>query len=52
MHKIYKPLFIAFVDPVKGFYNVNWERLFKIMKDIGIDNNDGKIIYKCISVKF
>lgn len=43
--KIYKPLFITFVDIETTFDKVNRTKLVKIMETIGIDYNNRKIIY-------
>uniref|UniRef100_A0A8D9E3Z3 Craniofacial development protein 2 n=1 Tax=Cacopsylla melanoneura TaxID=428564 RepID=A0A8D9E3Z3_9HEMI len=43
--RIDKPLFIAFVDLQKAFDNVNWNILFEILKEIGVDYKDRKIIH-------
>jgi len=39
MFRINKPTYIAFVDLEKAFNNLNWKKLFKIMKKVGIDSN-------------
>ena len=38
--------YIAFVDIEKAFDNVNWKRLFKTMRQIGIDWRDRRIIFQ------
>lgn len=40
-----KEIFIAFVDLEKAFDNVQWKKLFKILKRIGIKYNDRRFIY-------
>uniref|UniRef100_A0A8D8YBX5 Craniofacial development protein 2 n=1 Tax=Cacopsylla melanoneura TaxID=428564 RepID=A0A8D8YBX5_9HEMI len=43
--RVNKPLFIAFVDLQKAFDNVNWKLMMKILKDIGIEYRDRRIIF-------
>lgn len=43
--RVNKPLFIAFVDLQKAFDNVNWNLMMKILKNIGVEYKDRKIIY-------
>uniref|UniRef100_A0A8D9A7F9 Craniofacial development protein 2 n=2 Tax=Cacopsylla melanoneura TaxID=428564 RepID=A0A8D9A7F9_9HEMI len=43
--RVKKPLYIAFVDLQKAFDNVSWNVLFRILKNIGINSKDRKVIY-------
>ncbi|KAI5631681.1 reverse transcriptase (RNA-dependent DNA polymerase) domain-containing protein [Phthorimaea operculella] len=38
--------YVAFIDLEKAFDKVNWEAMMKILRDIGIDYRDRKIIYE------
>lgn len=49
MYRIKKPMYIAFVNLEKAFYNVNWEILFIILKYINIDIKDRKVIKELYS---
>jgi hypothetical protein len=39
-----KNVYIAFIDLLKAFVNVNWNVMMKILKMIKIDNRDRRII--------
>jgi len=41
-----KSTFIAFVDIEKGFDNVNWEIMFKMMKKAGIATKERTLLYQ------
>ncbi|KAI5714823.1 hypothetical protein M8J77_005970 [Diaphorina citri] len=43
--RVNQPLFIAFVDLQKAFDNVNWSLMMKILKDIGVEYRDRRIIF-------
>lgn len=43
--RINKPLFVAFVDLQKAFDNVNWNKMMDILKDIGVNYKERRIIY-------
>ncbi|KAI5692524.1 hypothetical protein M8J77_008381, partial [Diaphorina citri] len=40
-----KPTYISFVDLEKAFDNVNWTKMFELMKKIGINFKDRQIIH-------
>lgn len=43
--RVNKALFVAFVDLQKAFDNVNWNLMMKILKDIGVEYRDRRIIF-------
>jgi len=44
--RISKPTFMAFVDLEKAFDNVDWNKMFKILKKNGVNYKDRRAIYK------
>lgn len=40
-----KTTFLSFVDLEKAFDNVKWKKLFELLKEVGIDFRDRRIIY-------
>ncbi|KAI5695434.1 hypothetical protein M8J75_016624 [Diaphorina citri] len=43
--RVKRPLFIAFVDLQKAFDNVNWNIMFNILKETGINFKDRRVIH-------
>lgn len=43
--RVDKPLYIAFVDLQKAFDNINWNLMFDILKKIGIEFKDRRMIH-------
>ena len=40
-----KPTFLAFIDLEKAFNNVEWNKLFEIMKTIGIKYRERRVVH-------
>lgn len=45
MYIVNKSMYLAFIELERAFENVNWKKLFNIMKFINIDTKDRRIIH-------